>query len=232
MGFTRSQYYLCLSRRCPVSLSLWRDSWSPGSLPLPVQPSRPQSQRKVQSGICFTRGGTFLFFVLSLSRQLAQLNGLSFSLCIILLQIKFSQKPNIIQTVLSAHYFYMLSCSVYVSRGLINYNLLRRQEGKKPTRLQGMYLGPIIFFNIFGGQEELTFLSIIRAGCFMLLCKCLGKSKASLLVCHPLTHPHHPLTLQRTGLKSKRQSAAFAVCTSPCASQQCIRGRQGRHSPC
>lgn len=53
-------------------------------------------------------------------------------------------------------------------------------------------------------------MSIIRTGCFMLLCKCLGKSKESLLVCHPLTHPHHPLTLQWTGLKSKRQSAAFA----------------------
>lgn len=82
---------------------------------------------------------------------------------------------------LSAHYFYILSCSVYVSRGLINYNLLCRQQ-EKNTLLEGMYFCSIIFVNIFGGGE-LPFLSTSKAGCCRFLCKRLGKPKASTFIC-------------------------------------------------
>lgn len=112
---------------------------------------------------------------------------------------------------LSAHYFYILSCSVYVSRGLINYNLLHKQEGKKT---HSIYLYSIIFFIIFGGWGRVN-LFVYKQG--WLLCvsvRTLRDAKASLLLCLP----HQPLTLQWTGLQSQRQSGAFAVCTSGCAS--------------
>lgn len=94
-------------------------------------------------------------FVLSLSRQLAWLNGLSFSLCIILLQIKFSWKPNIIHTRLSAHYFYILSCSVYVSGGLINNNRLCRQWESAYLELCIYVL--LLYFEAFFRSEVILF---------------------------------------------------------------------------
>lgn len=79
---------------------------------------------------------------------------------------------------LSAHYFYILSCSVYASRGLINYNLLWRQEGEK-THSTWRYVYSI-FEHWQGG--ELTFLSMSKAGCLMFLCKLSGKAEASTFV--------------------------------------------------
>lgn len=123
---------------------------------------------------------------------------------------------------LSAHYFYILSCSVYVSRSLINCNLLRRQGGGKPTLLQGIYT--LFYFLTFLGCGEFTFLSISRAGCFMFLCKCLGKFNASLLICHP----RQALPLQWTGLKSKRQSdSGMAGQAQPLLTPNSGRDRMG-----
>lgn len=122
---------------------------------------------------------------------------------------------------LSAHYFYILSCSVYVSRGLINYNLLHKQEGKKPT----LYIYTLLYFLSFlGGGGELTFLSISRAGCFVFLCKHLGM----------LRHPCSSVSLislslcsgQGFNLKDKVEPLLSAPQPVP------ARGWQGRHGPC
>ena len=112
-----------------------------------------------------------------------------------------------------------------MSRGLINYNLLCRQEKKKNTLLEGMYLYSIIFLNIFGGGE-ITFLPMSKAGCFMFLCKRSGKSKASMLVCHSLSHSISLLYCSGPDLDLKEKvepllPAASVSASSPCRLAVC-----------
>lgn len=123
---------------------------------------------------------------------------------------------------LSAHYFYILSCSVYVSRGLINYNLQCRQQEKKTLYLKVCVsvLSYLWTFSVVVGGE-LTFLSMSRVGC-RFLCKCLRKPKTSTNVCSPPGYPHqHPLLAK---VWSNRQADPLLAAASRADSTGCSLG--------